>query len=155
MSISGKILDIEYARLLARNKDLTLEEIMMLDKVQKKQTLTEHEEKHLRNKKLIEGRKPNYFIGIKVVAKTGQKATYSKNKAFNKIYYLDLIEKAIKEHKSLERSDVDELLWERLPDWMDGKQKKNKIGNLLSELRMKGKIENTGTFSRPKWSLKR
>ncbi len=155
VTISGKILDIEYARLLARNRDLTLEEIIMLDKVQKKQPLTEFEEKHLRSKKLIEGRKPNYYIGIKVVSKTGQKATYSKNKAFEKSYYMDLIEKSIKEHKSLERSDVDELLWKKLPDWMDEKQKKNKIGNLLSELRMKDRIENTGSYSKPKWSLKK
>ncbi len=155
VTISGKILDMEYARLLARNKDLTLEEIIMLDKVQKKRGLSDFEEKHLKNKMLIEGRKPNYYIGLKVVQKTGQKATYSKNKAFDKSYYLDLIEKAIREHTSLERSDVDELLWNKLPDWMDEKQKKNKIGNLLSELRMKDRIENIGSFSKPKWSLKK
>lgn len=104
--------------------------------------------------KLLNLRKPNYYIGIKVAAKTGQKAAYSKNKAFDKSYYLDLIEKAIGEHKILERADIDELLWKKLPDWMDDKQKKNKIGNLLSELRMKERIENTGTYSKPKWSLK-
>ena len=155
VTISGKILDIEYARLLARNKDLTLEEIIMLDKVQKKLPLTEFEEKYLKRKKLIEGRKPNYYIGLKVAGKTGQKAVYSKNKAFDKRYYMDLIEKAIGEHSSLERSDIDELLWNKLPEWMDEKQKKNKIGNLLSELRMKEKIQNTGSFSKPKWSLKK
>lgn len=154
VTISGKILDIEYARLLAKNRDLTLEEIIMLDKVQKKQVLTEYEEKHLKNKKLIEGRKPNYYIGIKVAAKTGQKATYSKNKAFDKSYYLDLIEKSIREHQSLERNDIDELLWKKLPDWMDDKQKKTKIGNLLSELRIKGKITNKGTSKNPQWLLK-
>ena len=148
-------MDIEYARLLARNKDLTLEEIIMLDKVQKKLPLTEFEEKYLKRKKLIEGRKPNYYIGLKVAGKTGQKAVYSKNKAFDKRYYMDLIEKAIGEHSSLERSDIDELLWNKLPEWMDEKQKKNKIGNLLSELRMKEKIQNTGSFSKPKWSLKK
>ncbi|MCA6396983.1 MAG: putative DNA binding domain-containing protein [Cytophagales bacterium] len=153
VTISGKVLDIEYARLLARNKDLTLEEIIMLDKVQKKQILPEFEEKHLKTKKLIEGRKTNYFIGLKVVAKTGQKAAYSKNKAFDKAYYLDLIEKSIREHISLERSDVDELLWNKLPEWMDEKQKKIKINNLLSELRKNNKIENKGTLKMPKWVL--
>lgn len=155
VTISGKILDMEYARLLAKNRELTLEEIMMLDKVQKKLELTEFEEKHLKGKKLIEGRKPNYYIGIKVAQKTGQKAAYSKNKAFDKSYYLDLIEKAIGEHKSMERKEIDDLLWNKLPEWMDEKQKKNKVGNLLSELRMKERIENTGSFSRPKWSLKK
>ncbi|MFN3998600.1 RNA-binding domain-containing protein [Algoriphagus sp.] len=151
VTISGKILDIEYARLLAQHRDLTLDEIIMLDKVQKKKPLSEFEEKHLRDKKLIEGRKPNYFIGIKVAAKTGQKAAYSKNKAFDKTYYLDLIEKAIKEHKSLERSDIDELLWKKLPDWMDEIQKKNKVKNLLFELKQSNRIKNVGTFKNSIW----
>lgn len=154
VTLAGKILDMDYARLLAQNKDLTLDEIIMLDKVQKKKALTKIEEKHLKSKNLIEGRKPNYFIGIKVAQKTGQKAEYSKNKGFDKSYYLDLIVKAIKEHGSLERRDVDELLWNKLPEWMTDKQKKNKVGNLLSELRMKNRVENTGTYSKSMWSLK-
>ncbi|MBW6492359.1 MAG: putative DNA binding domain-containing protein [Lentimicrobium sp.] len=154
VTIAGKILDIEYARSLARNKDLALEEIIMLDKVQKKQSLTDFEEKLLRSKNLIEGRKPNYFIGLRVAQKTGQKAAYSKNRAFDKSYYLDLIVKAVQEHGSLDRKDVDELLWKKLPDWMNDKQKKNKVGNLLSELRMRGKITNKGTPKNPQWSFK-
>lgn len=104
VTISGKVLDMEYARLLAKNKDLTLLEIMMLDKIQKKKPLNSFEEKLLKAKKLIEGRKPNYFISIKVAQQTGQKASYSKNKAFDKRYYLDLIEKAIREHGSVDRN---------------------------------------------------
>lgn len=153
VTISGKILDMEYARMLARNKDLTLDEIIMLDKVQKKQSLTEFEVQHLKSKRLVEGRRPNYYIGIKVAQNTGQKAAYSKNKAFDKSYYLDLIEKSIREHKSLDRSDVDQLLWNKLPDWMDEKQRKVKINNLLSELRRGGKILNKGSFKKPIWVL--
>ncbi|MGI6717663.1 MAG: ATP-binding protein [Bacteroidales bacterium] len=154
MSITGKILDINYARLLAQKKDLSLEEIIMLDKVQKKKPLTTLEEKHLKSKKLIEGRKPNFYIGIKVAQTTGQKATYSKNKGFDKQYYLDLILKAIKDHGYMSRKDIDELLWNKLPEWMNNKQKKNKVGNLISELRIKDIIYNTGIPSKPKWVLK-
>lgn len=146
---------MNYARLLAQHQDLTLDEIIMLDKVQKKRPLAQSEEKHLKSRKLIEGRKPNFYIGLKVAQTIGQKVGYSKNRAFDKSYYLDLIEKAINEHNSLERKEVDELLWNKLPEWMDDKQRKNKIGNLLSELRIKQRIENTGTFTKPKWSLKK
>ena len=151
VSISGKILDMEYARLLAKNKELTLEEIIMLDKVQKKKELTQFEEKLLKNKKLIEGRKPNYFIGLKVAQKTNQKAAYSKNKGFDKTYYLDLIVKAIKEHKELNRKEVDELLWSKLPDWMSDTQKKTKVNHLLSELRRDNLIKNNGSLGKPIW----
>jgi ATP-dependent DNA helicase RecG len=153
VTITGKVLDLEYARLLARNSELSLEEIIMLDKVQKKIKLTEAEEKYLRDRKLIEGRKPNYYISLAVAQKTGQKAAYSKHKAFDKSYYCDLILKAIKEHKFLDRNDIDQLLWTKLPDWMNEKQKKKKINNLLSELRTKGEIKNTGNDAKPKWVL--
>ncbi|GAA0881586.1 hypothetical protein GCM10009120_01820 [Sphingobacterium siyangense subsp. cladoniae] len=153
VSISGKILDMNYARLLAQNKDLTLDEIIMLDKVQKKYSLSQHEENHLKRRKLIEGRKPNYYIALKVAQTIGQKAGYSKNKGFDKIYYLDLIEKSIKEHGSLVRNDIDELLWNKLPEWMSDKQKKIKINNLLGELRRNDKIVNEGTFKMPRWVL--
>ncbi len=153
MILSGKILDVEYAKALAKNQDLTLEEIIMLDKVQKKRMLTSTEEQILRKKNLIEGRKPNYYISLKVAQKTGQKASYTKNKALDKQYYLDLIVKAIKQHKVLSRKDVDELLWKKLPDWMNDKQRKIKINNLLSELRRANKIKNEGSFKEPKWVL--
>lgn len=51
----------------------------------------------------------------------------------------------------MERRDVDDLLWSKLPDLMDEKQKKNKITNLLSELRITNKIRNIGTDTKPRW----
>lgn len=153
VTITGKVLDIEYARVSAQNKDLSLDEIIMLDKVQKKKKLTQAEEKYLRHKKLIEGRKPNYYISAKVAQNTGQKAAYTKNKPFDKAYYLDFIEKAIREHGHVERNDVDELLWNKLPEWMNDKQKKIKINNLLAELRKKNRIKNDGSDKKPKWVL--
>src|SRR3990172_9020328 len=153
VTVIGKVLGQEFARVLARSTDLTLDEIIMLDKVQKRKKLTPSEEKHLRNKKLIEGRRPNYFISAKIAQQTGQKAAYTKNRPFDKAYYLDLIEKAIREHGYVERKDVDELLWRKLPDWMSDNQKKIKINNLLSELRRENRIRNDGSDAKPKWVL--
>jgi ATP-dependent DNA helicase RecG len=153
VTITGKVLDLEFARLLAQDSELTLQEIIMLDKVQKKKILDESEEKYLKSKGLVEGRKPNYFISKRVATVVGKKADYSKNKAFDKAYYLDLILKSIQDHKSLERKDIDELLWKKLPDWMDDKQRKIKINNLLSELRDEDKIKNSGTDRKPIWIL--
>lgn len=153
VAIPGKVLDLEYARLLAMNKNLSLDEIIMLDKVQKKQSITEQEEKILKSKKLIEGRKPNFYISIRVAQETGQKAAYTKNKAFDKSYYLDLIIKAIRDHGSIDRNDIDKLLWMKLPDWMNDKQRKAKIANLLSELRIKSRIINEGNDTKPRWVI--
>jgi ATP-dependent DNA helicase RecG len=151
VTIVGKVLDMKYANVLARNKDLLLQDIILLDKVQKKQPIIKEEALYLKGKKLIEGRRPNYFISKQVAQKTGQKAIYSRNRAFDKEYYLDLILKAIREHGSLNRKDIDTLLWKKLPDWMENKQKKIKISNLISELRRKNRINNLGSDTKSKW----
>jgi len=153
VAISGKVLSLDYARLLAQNKELTLEDIMALDKVQKKKPLSDHEEKELRRKKLIEGRKPNYFIAMHVAQKAGDKAGYTKNKALDKQYYLDLILKAISQHRTMSRAEIDELLWNKLPDWMTDEQRKKKVENLIMELRKNNKIINRGSGKRSSWEL--
>jgi ATP-dependent DNA helicase RecG len=136
-----------------RDSGLSLQDIMALDKVQKHQALTADEEKALKAEALIEGRKPNFFVAKSLAQQTGPKASYSKNRAFDKQYYLDLICKAVKEHGSLARKDIDELLWNKLPDWMDDKQRKTKVGNLITELRRNHQIINRGTDARPSWAL--
>ena len=153
VTIIGKILDMDYARILAKNEDLTLEEIVLLDKVQKKKDLIDIEEKHLRKRKLIEGRKPNFYVSKKIAQILGQKADYTKNKAFDNTYYVDLIIKFIEQHGQMERKEADELLWTKLPDWMSEEQKKNKISNLIAELREKSRIKNIGIDSKSKWVL--
>ncbi len=153
LKLTGKVLDMDYTKLLAKDGDLSLLEIIALDKVQKRQPLTESEEKMLRAKSLIEGRKPNFYIAKPIAQKTGQKASYSRNKAFENKYYLDLICQSVSQHKSLSRKDIDELLWDKLPDWMDETQKKNKVGNLLGTLKRQGLIQNTGTMKTPSWVL--
>nr|WP_207234311.1 hypothetical protein [Pseudobacter ginsenosidimutans] len=144
VKLTGKILNQEYTRGLATNTDLRLEEIILLDKVQKKIPLNNEEEKHLKGKGLIEGRKPNFIISQNVAEKIGKKAEYSKNKGLDDAYYLDFVEKSIREHGYLNRKDIDELLWKKLQEWMNDKQKKNKINNLLSNLR-----NFSNNFSRP------
>jgi ATP-dependent DNA helicase RecG len=135
--------------------DLSLSQALLLDRVQKKIEITDDAARILKKEKLIEGRKPNYFIGIKIAQETGQKAIYSKNKAFHQEYYLDLILKAIKEHKSLNRKEIDELLWDTLPVWMDDKQRKIKVNNLIAKLRKNGKIVNQGSDTNPSWILEK
>lgn len=153
VTIIGKVLDMDYAQVLAQDNDLTLEEIMMLDKVQKRKKISQEEAKYLKSKGLIEGIKPNYFISAKLAQKTGQKAEYTKFRALNKSYYLDLVINAIKQHGYLNRKDIDALLWDKLSDLMTDKQKRYKIGNLISELRKNNKIRNSGTDSEPRWVL--
>ncbi len=155
-TLIGKILDMEYARTLARMPDLTLDEIFLLDKVQKKKLLSSEEAEILRRKRLIEGKKPNYFISAKVAGVTGQKATYTKNKAFEKQNYFDWIIQHLRNHKVATRKEIDELLMDKLSATLDEKQKKKKISNLIAEMSRKGLIENQNKADdfHPEWGLK-
>lgn len=151
VTLTGKVLDLNYAHLLATDASLTLQEILLLDRVQKRLPLQDEEIKLLRDKSLIEGRKPNYFIAKKVAQQTGQKAEYSKNAAFEKQYCLDFICKAIDEHTEMSRRDIDELIWNLLPAWMDETKKRNRIENLLRELRKNGSIVSFRRGSQSVW----
>jgi len=132
-----------------------LQEVILLDRVQKQLEITDHAASELRKKRLIEGRKPNYFVGAKISQTTGQKAEYSRNKGLDKQYYLDFILQAISQHGSMNRKDIDNLLWNKLPEIINDNQKKNMIKNLISELRENGKIVNVGTDKNSEWILKK
>jgi ATP-dependent DNA helicase RecG len=54
-TLTGKVLDVEFARVLAKNPTLSLEEIIMLDKVQKHKPLTDTEAKILKNTSIRTG----------------------------------------------------------------------------------------------------
>jgi ATP-dependent DNA helicase RecG len=154
LEIYGQTIDENYSKLLIeKNDSLSLTEVILLDKIQKKQNITEDATKMLRSKGYIEGRKPNYFVATNIAKATGQKADYSKNKGMDKQYYLDFILRSIKQHGSLNRKDIDELLWNKLPEILNDEQKRNRISNLLTELRTIGKISNSGNYKYPEWIL--
>lgn len=154
VKITGKIIDENYTKLLIKNTQLDMKTVMYLDKVQKKEKLSENENKILKKQKLIEGRYPNIFVSSKVAVATGEKATYIKNRAFDKNFYKQLIIDFIKQYSVASRKDIDELLIDKLPNILDEDQKRKKISNLLSEMSKKDKsIKNGGSDNKPGWTL--
>lgn len=154
VTIIGKILNMEYANILAKKQELTLVEVEALNRVQLNRPITDEEISYLRKKKLIEGRKPNLFIAKPVAQQLGQKIVYSNNKGFEDSYYCDLILKALTEHGTLTKKEVIGLLWNKLPDVLEDDQKLIKVKNLLSKLRSCGKIVNHRQGSISNWRLK-
>ena len=135
VTITGKVLDVNYAQKLAKMPNLRLEEIIALDKVQKRLPLREDEAKHLKRLKLIEGRKPNYHISALIAKHSGQKAEYIKNKGFDDDFYKKTICDYLKKFDSAKRAELEQLLLDKLPDILDEQQKSNKVKNLLQSLR--------------------
>ena len=140
VAITGKVLDLNYAQKLAQMPELSLRDIMLLDKVQKKKALSGGEVKVLRKKGLIEGRKPNFHISSKVAGKTEQEADYMKMKGVDGDYYKEMILTYLRKFETGKRADFEALLLDKLPSVLDEQQKKNKIKNYLQALRNTGEI---------------
>ena len=153
VTVIGKVLDLDFTRVLARNPKLSLEQIIALDKVQKRKKLTNGEIKNLKDFGLIEGRKPNYIISAKTAVSLSNnelKAQYIKNRGLDDEYYKKMILKYLKMFGKSPRKNIEEFLLDKLPDILTETQKKNKVTNLLSSLRISGKIQNSGYSE---WSI--
>ena len=140
VTIVSKVLDMDYATMLAKDQSLNLMEMELLSRIQMHKSLTDYEIAYLRKRKLVEGRKNALYIAKTVASNIGKKADYTKNKGLDDKYYRDLLSNFIKQHKKVSRKDVDDLLLTKLPDALTEKQKMTKIGHLLSALKKAGTI---------------
>lgn len=153
VSISGRILDERYTRLLMERTDLDLGQVMLLDRVQKSQRIGHDEHRRLKAVGLVEGRYPNLMVAGSVAKVTGETGRHIRERGFDRQYCLDLILALVQEHGPVSRSNVDDALLSKLPDRLTPKQKRDMVRNLLQELRRSGSIVNQGTRSRPEWIL--
>lgn len=143
-TFTGKVLNMDYARKLAQMPDLSLDEIMLMDKLQKQQTINEDDALILRKKGLIEGRKPNYHLSSAVAVKTDQKKEYVEMRGLEDSYYESLVISYLKKFGQAKRLDIDKLLLDKLPSILDEVQKKTKVRNLLQRMRNQGLIDVDG-----------
>lgn len=143
LTIEGKVKEENFAKILSANPDLSLNDIMLLDKVQKGISIGDIQAKYLRKCKFIEGRKPKYYLSYEVVAASKNsdlKSQYVKNKSFDDDYFRKLILNYLERFGTASRKDIDILLKDKLSAVLSDEQKKNKIDNLMRQLRTSGKI---------------
>lgn len=144
VTIVGRVLDEDYAKILIKDKTLKLVEIEMLSRLQMRKPLSDAEIDYLRKRKLIEGRKNALYIANNIAKTTGQKAKYTRNKGLDDQYYKDLIITSLRHNTRMGRSEINDLLLNKLPEVLTDKQKEYKVTNLLSALRKAGKIRLGG-----------
>lgn len=150
----GHVLDAQFSRLLKINTNLNLADVMLLDAVQKHHPITDDAIKYLRDKDLIEGRKPNLFLSAKIAKDAEDKATYTKYRAMDKAYYKDLVIKHLKKFGEASREEIDRLLRDKLSNALAEEQKSNQIRNLLGEMsRVDKSIVNLEQRPKSRWVL--
>lgn len=154
LTIYGKLIDENYSRTLIEHNDLSIDEVMALDRIQKKQEIPKTMVQELRTKGLIEGRYPNIFVSAHIAETTGERAVYIKNRAFDMGHYQQLLLKFLDQYKSATRQDINNLILDKLPEILDASQKANKVKNLIGKMRAEGLIQNIGTNKCPLWIRK-
>ncbi len=153
VEIPGRILDERYTQLLMQQPDLTLTEVMLLDRLQKGRAISREEHKQLKAAGLVEGRYPSLIVAGSIAKATGDAARHIAQRGFDKRYYLDLVVALVGEHGPVARAEIDRLLVPKLPDRLTEEQKRKKVENLVQELRRAGRIESRREHGTAIWSL--
>lgn len=157
LEIYGHSIDENYAKLLIeRKEEIDLTDTILLDRVQKELSITDDAIKRLRKKKLIEGRKPNFYIAAHIAEMTGKKADYIKNRGFKDEHYKKMVLEFIEKYGEATKEDIDHLLYDLLPDVLSEKKKFNKIRNLIYAMHKKDRtIRNIGSRTKSQWVLEK
>ncbi len=153
ITLPGREVDPAYSRMLIQRTDLKITDILALDRIQKRMPVDNETLKHLKRAHLIEGRKPNLHVSAVIAGVTEKKAAYIKTRALDDGYYRELIIEFIRKFGHANRSNIDELLSEKLSDALNAKQKSNKITNLLTDMKRAGLIRNDGAKKASRWIL--
>ena len=153
MTLPGTILDAAYSRLLIQKTELPLEDVVALDRVQKRLPLDDKTTRHLKRAGLIEGRKPNFHVSAAIASAADAKAAYLKTRGLDDGYYRKLVTEYLEKFGHASRGDIDTFLKGKLSDALEERQKETKISNLLTGMRKSGEIENTGSRKTPRWEL--
>jgi ATP-dependent DNA helicase RecG len=135
VTIHGELINENYSRLLFKHPELSLEEVIALDKVQKKQEITEQQISRLRELKFIKGRSSSLqIVGL-------EKPVVITNKD-----YKQMIINLLSEKESVQREEIEKLIMPFLPSELPVEKRQKKISNILVELSTKEKkIKNVSS----------
>ena len=151
VNLNGRILDERYTRLLMERTDLDLEQVILLDRVQK----------GLPIEKSATSLPQECWLGRRALSQPDgsgrcrqgdwHNRRARRERGFENRYYRNLMLELIREYGPVSRKEIDEVLLPKLPDRLDFRQKRDKVHNLLQELRRAGSIVNQGSRRKPAW----
>lgn len=153
VTVFGKILDKNYTQLLYSNTELNIQTVFLLDKVQKKETISKEQFKILKKDGLVEGRYPNIFVSFKIADIVDQKANYVRNKGIDDVVCKQFIITALQTMGEASKQDLMKVLKKALPEILNEEQKSKKVSNLLQNLKRQNVISISGSHRYAKWRL--
>lgn len=154
LGIFGHVIDENYSLLLLERRDLSMDTVILLDRVQKGLDITAEAAARLRRDGLIEGRKPHYHVSAQIAASTGKQAAYSRSVGLSKDAQKHFILEHLAKFGEASRESLNNLLIPGLPTGLTDEQKRNKVMNLLTDMRAKDRsILCEGKGPAAKWRL--
>ena len=151
--VHGKILDERFSALLTARTDLSLADVVLLDRVQKRKPLSAPGAADLRRRGLVEGNRPNLTISAKVAAATGREADFLGERDLGREHYRKLIRLFLGEFGPNPLARIEDALADRLPSGLTPEQKRAKVQNLLQGMKADGLVESVGRTRGARWRL--
>ncbi|WP_448343831.1 RNA-binding domain-containing protein [Desulfovibrio piger] len=155
LTIYGKVVDPAYTRLLIQKTDISLSDILALDRIQKGLPIEDKNIiQHLRRANLIEGRKPHFHISAAVarLSPPESRARYVRMKGQSRSFYEEQILRFLR-LKAAPRHEIEVVLLDQLSTALSTEQKKRQLGNLLLALKRKGKVRCKGVGKASMWEI--
>lgn len=145
VTLYGISTDDAYTDLLKSNPTLSLMECLWLDAVRSHKPITKEAAKHLKERKLIEGRAPRYNIALSVARDVEQVGRYTKETGLNKKAMIKMVlQLGLNAGETgFKRADALEVLEHSLPASMTKTQKLNHVSNMLRVLQGEGYLEKS------------
>ena len=148
VKVYGKTLDENYTRLLFDNEKLSMDTVFLLDRVQKRLPIEKNQYKFLKGLGLVEGKIPNVYVSLMIADAIDERTRYTKNKAMDDKYYVDLMLNYLQQFGSAKKADFIKLLGDKLSDVLDSKQKDTKVRSLIRVMQKNELIERTSDNKR-------
>lgn len=150
----GRELDTAFSRALLSGMDVTLEEVIALDRVQKRMPLSLDLIKPLRKRGLVEGRGTTVRISGAVAKASGREVSYTVDRGLDSQHYKALVVQLLKLGPQ-GRPKINQLLLDKLPGAVAPEKRAGYIKSLLRDMAREGAIETDGARTKAaKWRLK-
>ncbi|MDR1861767.1 MAG: hypothetical protein LBQ41_01935 [Candidatus Ancillula sp.] len=143
VNLYGSPIDNGYTEIMLENFDLSPEDLLCLDAVQKGNSVDEKVFNSLRNRGFITGRKPNYYLVSNLANKNDDVNDYDLRRKV-----IDVISAS----GSASRSDIEHGLEKDLED-MPSDVVDKKINAVITALKREGSIKNIGSRKGSKWVI--
>ena len=143
VTIYGIASDDAYTDLLKSDSTLSLMECLWLDAVRTHRPITKEAARHLKDKKLIEGKAPRYNIALSVAKKVQQIGQYTRETGLNKKAQVKLILQLAfnADSTGFKRVVAFEIIEQSLPASMTKTQKLNHVSHMLRDMQTDGLLK--------------